>query len=87
MRAMASRSGVGEVGAGGEQGGQLALADLVGVVAELLEQGAGGLLVAEQGITGRGLALDDQECGIDPFLPSDGGSARPAPAGRRRGRA
>ena len=32
--------GVAQVGAIGEEGGQLALADLVGVVAQLLEQGA-----------------------------------------------
>ena len=40
--------GFAQVGVGGEEGGQLALAELIGVVAKLLQQGAGGLLMAHQ---------------------------------------
>ena len=57
-----------EVGAIGKQGGELALANLVGMVAQLLEEGAGRLLVAEQGVTGGGFSLDDQEGRIDALL-------------------
>ena len=61
--------GFAQVGTGGEEGGQLALAELIGVVAKLLQQGAGGLLVAQQGVAGGGLALDDQKGWIDALLP------------------
>ena len=57
-----------QIGTIGEEGGQLALANLVGVVAQLLEEGAGRFLVAEQGIAGGGFSLDDQESRIDPLL-------------------
>ena len=61
--------GFAQVGVGGEEGGQLTLAELIGVVAELLQQGAGGLLMAHQGAAGGGLALDDQKGWIDALLP------------------
>ena len=61
--------GFAQVGVGGEEGGQLALAELIGVVAKLLQQGAGGLLMAHQGAAGGGLAFDDQKGWIDALLP------------------
>src|SRR5271166_4011509 len=61
--------GFAQVGMGGEEGGQLALAELIGVVAKLLQQGAGGLLMAHQGAAGGGLAFDDQKGWIDALLP------------------
>src|SRR5271157_2291360 len=61
--------GFAQVGVRGEEGGQLALAELIGVVAELLQQGAGGLLMAHQGAASGGLALNDQKGRIDALLP------------------
>src|SRR5271165_7333574 len=45
------------------------VAELIGVVAKLLQQGAGGLLMAHQGAAGGGLAFDDQKGWIDVLLP------------------
>ena len=59
----------GKVGPGGEQGAELALADLVGVVAQLLKEKAGIALVAQLRVAVRRFALNDHQCGINPFLP------------------
>ena len=58
-----------EVRVGGKKCVQLALADLISMIAKLLEQRAGGLLMAEQGIAGSRLALDDHQGGIESLLP------------------
>ena len=59
----------GQIGPGGEQGAQLALANLVGVVAQLLEEEAGIALVTQLRVAVSRFALDDHQCGINPFLP------------------
>src|SRR5205823_804634 len=53
----------------GKEGVELAVADRVDAVAELAEHSAGGPLMAEQGIAGGGLALDDYQCWVNPLLP------------------
>ena len=61
--------GFGQVGPGGEQSGKLALANLIGVVAQLLEEQPSIVLVAEFCITIGRFALDDHQGGVDSFLP------------------
>ena len=57
-----------QLGATGEESRQLALADLVGVVAQLLEQEAGGLLVTKRRIASGRFLFDDHQGRIDSFL-------------------
>ncbi len=53
----------------GEKLVQLAEADRVVAIAQLLEDMAGVVLVAEHRIAGGRLALDDRQRRVDPFLP------------------
>ena len=58
----------GEVGSIGKERFKLALTNLVGMLAQLLEQKAGVALMMQLGVAGRCLALDDQKRRINPFL-------------------
>ncbi len=59
----------GEIRPSGEKRGKFALADLIGVIAELQKEQSRVVLVAKSGGTGSRLEIDDRECGINTFLP------------------
>jgi hypothetical protein len=60
-----STIGLGKVGTGGKESVQLALTDLVGMIAQLLEQKANSMLVSQGRVAGSRLAIDNRQGGID----------------------
>lgn len=60
---------VGKAWPGSEEDGKFTLANLVSVVAELLEQQPGIALMAQLSVTSGSFALDDNESRINTFLP------------------
>ena len=61
--------GLGQVRPAGIQGGELALANLIGVVSKLLEQQTDVALVPQLQAAGGRFALDDGKRRVDPLLP------------------